>query len=78
MVGATKNAQFQKALRMIENDIWNNMLHGKNKVTSLDCSIKHFLMPYTARAMTLITLLQGFKSKAVCLSSWKQERLSVI
>ena len=42
MVGATKNAQFHKALRMIENDVWNNMLHGKNKVTSLDCSIKHF------------------------------------
>ena len=42
MVGARKNTQFQKALRLMKNDIWNGMLYGRNKVISLDCSIKQF------------------------------------
>ena len=51
MVGATKNPQFQKALRLMKNDIcymeeiklyvWTVLLHI-------------FLMPYNARPMTLI------------------------
>ena len=70
MVGARKNTQFQKALRLMENDIWNGMLYGRNKVISLDCSIKQFfLMPYNARAKILIPpLQQGFKNKSICLS----------
>ena len=49
-----RKARFQKALRLMENDICNDMLCGKNKVTSLDCSFKLFLIPNSARAMTVI------------------------
>ena len=52
-----RKARFQKALRMTENDIWNDMLYGRNKVISLDCSIKHFLIPNSERTMTLISHL---------------------
>ena len=49
-----RKARFQKALRMTENDIWNDMQYGRNKVISLDCSIKHFLITNSAKAMTPI------------------------
>ena len=49
-----RKARFQKALRLTENDIWNDMLYGRNKVISLDCSIKHFLITNSAKAMTPI------------------------
>ena len=52
-----RKARFQKALRLTENDIWNDMLYGRNKFISLDCSIKHFLIPNSERAMTLISHL---------------------
>ena len=54
MVSARENAWFEKALRLMENDIWSNIPDGRNKVVSPNCSIKHFLMPYSARIMTLI------------------------
>ena len=54
MVSARENAWFEKALRLMENDIWSNIPDGRNKVVSRNCSIKHFLMPYSARIMTLI------------------------
>ena len=47
-------AWFQKALRLMKNDIWNDMLYGRNKVVTLDCSIEYFLIPNSAMAMTLI------------------------
>ena len=43
-----------EALRLMKNDISNDMLCGRNKVITLDCSIKHFLIPNSAMAMTLI------------------------
>ena len=55
------------------------MLYGRNKVITLDCSIKHFLIPNSAMAMTLIThLYHDFKTKSICLSYQKQVGLSVI
>ena len=42
MVGAGKNTEFQKALRLMENDIWNDMLYERSRVICLDCSIKQF------------------------------------
>ena len=50
-----RKAQFQKAYKLMENGTWNDMLYGRNKAISLDCSIKHFLIPNIVRAMTLIT-----------------------
>ena len=50
----SENTQFQKALRLMENDIWNIMLHGGNKLICPDCFIKYFLMSYSTRAMTLL------------------------
>ena len=52
-----RKARFQKAFRLTENVIWNDMLYGRNKVVSLDCFIKHFLIPNSERAMALISHL---------------------
>ena len=42
MIGARKNTQFQKALWLMENDIWNVMLYERSRVICLGCSIKQF------------------------------------
>ena len=42
MVGARESNQFQKAPRLVENDILSNMVHGRNKVIYPVSSVKHF------------------------------------
>ena len=42
MVGVTESNQFQKAPKLVENDIFGNMVHGRNKVIYLVSSVKHF------------------------------------
>ena len=42
MVDARENAWFQKALRLVENDILSDMLYRRNKVICPDCFVKHF------------------------------------
>ena len=49
MVCARKNTQPQKALRLMGNDSWDDMLSGSNKVICLDCSIKHFFWCHIAQ-----------------------------